>query len=369
MAEPEVTADAATDQLQFLETIAQGFGRAGERAGIVERTLAVAGHTVRLHFAGTGMIAPVLRAMAHLEVAGGRPELTVNVFDSATTAAPLPYLAECCVELLRTQWWEHLGGRREVPRMNGARIRTAYHLGPGILSVLDTSRNEAYYWIDDAARMPYYERGYPLTSILNWWLAGRGRYIVHAASIGIGGRCVLLTGKGGSGKSTTTVSSVFAGLQILGDDYAAVDTDRCQAHSLYNTVKLKQLRDVQRFPGLAERVDNLERVSDDETDETAERAMAFLHEHFPDQLVHSAPIEAVLVPRISATRETRIVPASQALAFKALAPSTVFQLAGNGHESFRQLGRIVRAVPAYEIQLGSHLPGVPAAIRSLLEGS
>src|SRR5205814_5671748 len=97
------------------------------------------------------MVDPVFRALAHLEVDDGRPDFTINVFDRASSGTPLPYLAESCMELFRTQWWDHLGGRREVPRLSGERIRTSFHIGPGILSVLDTASDEAFYWIDDAA--------------------------------------------------------------------------------------------------------------------------------------------------------------------------------------------------------------------------
>lgn len=365
MAASEMTAALEADQLGFFDTLCEGFERATARSGVIERDFRIADLNVRLRFAGPALLPAIVPAIAHLEAAApAAPDFTIDLFDAASTGAPLPYLAARFVDLLRLRWWEHLEGRREIKHLNGPRIRSVFHLGPDILSVLDTQRDRGVYWVEQADSIPYYEKGYPLTVLLNWWLARRGRYFVHAAAIGSAEGGVLLTGKGGSGKSTTTLACVMLEqLGIVGDDYTAIEPDRTVAHSLYNTVKLKRLSDVERFPGLKDRVCNLDRVTDAEDE--GEKAMIFLREHFPDRLIPDMPVKAILVPRIVDQAETRIVPASSALAFKALAPSTLFQLPGNAQQAFQALAQMVRRIPAYEIQLGS-VPGVPGAIRQFI---
>ncbi|MGZ8216664.1 hypothetical protein [Methylomagnum sp.] len=366
MAASEMTAAHEADQLAFYDTLAAGFERASGRAGVVDRDYRVAGFKLRLRFAGAALMPAIVPAIAHLEVSDpAEPDFTIDLFDSESTGTPLPFLAGRFVDLLRLRWWEHLEGRREIKNMNGERIRSVFHLGPDILSVLDTARDRAIYWVEQADSIPYYEKGYPLTVLLNWWLARQGRYFVHAAAIGSSEGGVLLTGKGGSGKSTTTLACVLSELGIIGDDYTAIDPVASKAYSLYNTVKLKRLSDVERFPQLRGCVSNLDRVSDSEEDE-GEKAMIFLHEHFPEKLIPDMPVKAILVPRIVDQADTRIVPASSALAFKALAPSTLFQLPGNAQHAFRALVEMVRRIPAYEIQLGA-VPSVPGAIRRFIQ--
>lgn len=364
MAAREVTAALADDQLAFFETVSAGFARACASIEVVERDYRVAEYTVRLRFAGPALLSAITPALAHLECSGlDAPSFTIDLFDSESTGTPLPFLAARFVDLLRLRWWELLEGRREIKNLNGDRIQSVFHLGPDILSLLDSERDRAVYWVENAAAVPYYEKGYPLSVLLNWWLARQGRYFVHAAAIGLATGGVLLTGKGGSGKSTTTITCIESNLRIVGDDYAAIDPQRAVASSLYNTIKLKGPRDVARFPNLVPCISNLDRVGDGDD---AERAMVFLHEHFPHKLLVQMPVRAILVPRIVDRPETRIIPASAALAVKALAPSTVFQLPGNAHAAFRSLVDMVRCLPTYEIELGHDLARIPATIEAFL---
>jgi len=187
---------------------------------------------------------------------------------------------------------------------------------------------------------------------------------VHCRGIGHGTGGVLLPGKGGSGKSTTTLACTASDLAILGDDYCAVDPATGRAHSLYNTVKLKAEEDVARFAHLQPFIDNVERVGEGDD---RERSMVFLHRHFPGRMLAGMPLKAILIPRVTGRRETAIAPASAAAALKALAPSTIFQLAGNERPAFQALVRLVRSIPAYEIGLGTEISAIPGVISRFLE--
>ncbi len=365
MAAPEVISALAEDRLAFFATLEEGFARACRQVEVVERHYVIAGCRFRLHFAGEALLGAIEPALAHLAVAGGaEADYELHLFDAASTATPLPFLAARLVDLLRLRWWELLDGRREIKGLHGDRIRAVFHLGPDILSVLDRQRRSAYYWVESAASIPYYEKGYPLSVLLNWCLAERRRHVVHAAAIGRADGGILLTGKGGSGKSTTTLACLDGGLSILGDDYAAVETDGAVAGSLYNTIKLKGPRDVERFSHLAACVSNLDRV--DEGD-AGERAVIFLHEHYPDRLLREMPVRAIFVPQVVDRADTVIRPVSPSVAFKALAPSTVFQLPGNAQSAFRALVEMVRRLPTYSIELGSDLARIPRAIEDFLD--
>jgi len=363
MIEPPASAD---DQLAFAQMAAEGFRRASAASGIIEHYYRIADATVLLRFAGPALLEPVAPALAHLrQQFPSTPDLTIDLFDSTSTRTPLPFLLNRFVDLVRMRWWEQLGRRREIEGMNGERIRSVFHLGPDILSVLDQQENHAVYWIENAADIPYYETGYPLTVLLNWWFSQRNRYFVHAACFGTPECSVLLTGKGGSGKSTTTLACLDSGLGLSGDDYSIIDPQQLLAYSVYNTIKLKGLQDVERFSHLKSCIDNLDRVEDAED---GEKAMLFLERYFPAQLMPRSRLRAILVPRVADQEETVITPAAAGHVFKAIMPSTLFQLPGNAQGEFRALADLVRALPSYEIALGRDIGSIPGVIRQFLQG-
>jgi hypothetical protein len=52
---------------------------------------------------------------------------------------------------------------------------------------------------------------------------GRGRLLIHAATVSVGGRGVMLAGASGSGKSTLAAALVTKGADYLCDEFAIVD--------------------------------------------------------------------------------------------------------------------------------------------------
>jgi len=86
----------------------------------------------------------------------------------------------------------------------------------------------------------------------------------------------------------------------------------------------------------------------------------------PERLVKSLAIEAVAVLSVTGEVETRLTPTAAGEALVALAPTTIFQLAGSGPATFRFISRLVQTVPALDLQLGSD-GAAPWIIRRLLE--
>jgi hypothetical protein len=351
-----------SDRISFFEAVHEGFRRAEINAGgYLEKSYRVGGQTVLLRFAGPGLIPHLTPAIAHLLAdSTGSSALTVNLWDNVSSGATLPFLVAKFVQLLRTRWWEMLDLRREIKFLHGDPIRTTFHLGPDILSLFDTRRNLALYWVEDASQIPYYERGYPMTSILSWGIEGNGLHFVHAAAVGTPEGGALLAGKGGVGKSTTSLACIDSPLQLLSDDYCLISTHTSpRAYSIYNTIKLKGDEDVERFPHLKGMISNPDRAGE-------EKAMIFLHQHFPEKLLHSFPIKAVLLPQITGQRDTRVREARAGESLRLLAPSTVFQVSGAGEAAFRSMVRLVKQVPSYTLELGTDIARIPRVIADLL---
>jgi hypothetical protein len=228
-----------------------------------------------------------------------------------------------------------------------------FHFGPNILSAMDMKENVAVYWIRDARTTPYYEKGYPLTKILNWWTENRDLQCVHAAAIGSPQGGVLLAGRSGSGKSTTSLLCLNSELSYVSDDTSLVAWNpQPYVFSLYNTAKLMSLG---LLPHLTACVANRQR-------ENGEKALMFLHDHFPQKLIRGFPLKAILLLQVSGEPRSVVRRASPVAALKALAPSTIYQLAGSGQPELTKMSRLVRQVPSYHLALGTDLRQIPDVI-------
>lgn len=357
-------ADGWSDEetLAFFHFVRAVYKRAESNAGgCQERNFVIAGRPVRLHFAGEGLIHVLTPALEHLAIPpGSSPELTVLLWDSASTGTALPAVLSRYFDVLG-EYWLHLGPRGEIKELTGPRIRAAYHLGPNIFSMIDLQENLALYWVKDAQALPYYELGSPLRTILHWWTDRGGSQFVHAGAIGRPDGGVLLAGKGGSGKSTAALACVDAGFQYASDDYCVVQTDpQPFVFSVYNTAKLRGQLDLARFPNLAPLVSNRDR-------EDGDKAVLFLQQHFPEQVSRGFPLRAILLPVITGAEKASIKPAGPASVLAALAPSTLFQLPGAGTAAIKSMSKLVHSVPGYTLELGSAVAQIPILIAGLLE--
>lgn len=315
-----------------------------------EHRLLIGGHTVRLRFAGPCLEGLLMPALEHLATGRAGPAaLTVALFDAASTGISLP-----------PPPWDAAaqGPRGVIEGYNSGRLRTVYQPGADVLLLYNSDEQSGVYWTPDYRRLPYWETSFPLRSLFQWWLDDQPLQLAHAAAVGLPEGGVLIAGPSGSGKSTTALACLDSDLLYAGDDYVLLGTSPLWAHCLYNTAKLAS--DVEAwFPHLAAAISNGERSG-------SEKALLFLRRWAPQKLTAGFPICALLVPRVTGLRETRLVRCGASEAFRALAPTTLFQLPGTGRRAFDKLATVVRGAPVYYLELGTDLSGIPRAILDLL---
>lgn len=349
------------ENLAFFHLVQAIHNRAARQsAGYSDRYFALGDGAVRLRFTGEVLAGMLTPAIAHNEIEPlEQPELTVLLWDDVSTSTELPAGLKVYFDSLG-EWWKHLGPRGEIRRRNDERFCAAFHLGPNIFSMLDRPRGLALYWVRAAEGLPYYEIGSPLRTILHWWADRQPYQFVHAGAVGTREGGVLLAGKGGTGKSTTALACLNAGMLYASDDYCMVRAGaQARVYSVYNTAKLRGDLDVQRFPRLAPLVSNKTRLESD-------KALLFLHQHFPERVCRELPLRAILMPRVAGGEGAQLRPASRAEALIALAPSTLFQLPGAGTDAMRTMATLVSSVPSYHLEVGSNLDAIPAVIQELL---
>src|SRR5689334_19899648 len=340
-----------------------GFERARKRTGPpTEHCYRFGTHTVRFLFAGEPLVEALTPALAHLRVADEHvADLTIHLWDTQTSGEPLSPFVGLLTEGIASDPYQWLTARHEIIGFSNARVPATLDQWSGAFSVYDRVSKRAVYWIEDAARVPYFERGAPLRTLLSWWLSDVGYQTVHAAGVGGVDAGVLLAGKGGSGKSSTALRCLDAGMRYLGDDYCMFSVGAApQAYSLYNTGKLNGTEDLQRLPGFAPMVvENPNPLAD-------EKLMMFLQPHFPDRMALSFPVVALLVPKVTGAAVTNITEISPGAALTALAPTTLLQRPGAAGAALSAMGELVRSVPCYELRLGAEGADAPEVIANLL---
>lgn len=320
---------------------------AGDAA--VEHWFRIGGRLLRLVFAGDAVVPWVVPAFAHLRTAPGSADLTVHLWDATSTGAPEPSKPPVPEDELPGAFYFF-----EDPPVRGV-----YQPGMDALSVIDLGEGTAWYWVRDPSVLPYWEQAAPLRQILHWYMATQGIQQVHSGAVGTPDGGVLLVGKGGSGKSTCSLTSLVSELRYAGDDYVMVSIEpQPWIHSLFNSGKVEP-HNLERVPHLRSAITNASKLDE-------EKAVVFVERHFPDRPIDGFPLRAVVLPKITGGPITRAVPTTAAAALAALAPSTVFQLHTAGREAFSFMAQLVRQVPAYVLELGEDASAIPAAISDLL---
>jgi hypothetical protein len=328
-----------------------GLDRAADAAaaaagGYQERCYEISGRLVCLRFAGRPAIMRLDSALSHLRATrAAQPSLTIRIWESR----PAPE-----------------GPWRDLDEPAAQAIRGLLPGGKGFfqwhdatLAVLDTARDEGYYWLEDSSREPWPERVAPLSEIFGGWLDQWGVLLVHAGAVGTEDGCVMLVGPAGSGKSHTALACLQRGLGHLGDDTCLLGPqDPPTAYSIYSSAQAMPFT-LRCLPELRPMVSNLDRQDE-------EKACLFLDKQAPDALLREAPLRAIAVMSSSDHEHTHARPASPGDVLIALAPSSLLQQPGAGRQMLARLARIARGVKCVHLEAGSDPSELAQAVRELI---
>jgi hypothetical protein len=341
-----------------------------------ERDLEMAGLRLRLRCAGEPMGAALLPPFEHLAAAGsGAPELTISLFDTASTGVDPP-----------PPVWEPIEaapGTNPVARLRSPHVSILAAAGSGALTAVESTAGEAIFHLTDAGQVPASERAAPLRDALQLLMAARDRWLTHAGAVGRGGRGVLLVGRGGSGKSTLALSCALAGMEIVADDYVLLEPGESPvAHAMQSTAKLTE--DSAARLGLGS--DAIDGVGFEPTMEGPAKALVEIRTIAPGSMTRRLEITAVVAP-VLPPLTSRLVPhtgikgevsegggelnarwrsISAAQGLRAMAPSTIVQSGFQGASSLAALADLVRRVPSYELALSSDPAANAAAVDRLV---
>ncbi len=344
----------------IFDSLSKAFARAlsARPDELVARTFRIAGEVATVRVVGRALAAELLSPFAHLALVDAGVDaqthsmLRVDAWDQHATqvacdAVPVDPEASNLGIVIRSRNGRHVRLERPLSSM-----------------WLDLEGPRMIGWFADARLISIEERSKPFYRLLCLWLAARGITMIHSGAIKRNGKGVLLTGKGGAGKSTSVLSALLAGFEFVGDDYVGLRATLggpCTVSSLFSTCSIHIDR-TSSFPSLRALM-----PPPNHTDE--EKLVIRLGEAFRDRMVGATSISAILLPRLVAGSMPSLQPASRVDALRALAPSSILLMPNGSAEAFGAISNLVDSVPAYWLDLAGPIESVPSTIAAFIQTS
>lgn len=231
-----------------------------------------------------------------------------------------------------------LDGRPAPRALQGSRWRLTWDASAGVVRCFDRVRGEGVFIT--AGPVELWELGAPFRSFLHWYAAASGSALVHAGTVGTPDGMGLVLGQGGTGKSTTVLTGLDAGLQTCGDDYVWLEPHPAgtTVHALYGTIKTKP--------------DSTWRAPDEVRQlvvDGGSKTIHWLAATAPHTFVDRAELRSVVV--LVTPGES----AAGSAAHAAAAASTAFQLPYDATSTLAVLSRALRGLSRIEIpRIGDH---------------
>lgn len=315
------------------------------RVPVHEWHVVIGGHRVRVRCVGVALTARILAALPHRADADAvaRVSLDLDLWDEAETGVDAPDRSF-----------------QTMARSDDGRF-VRFGLGH-VSSWLDRTRRRLVASFASAAALGPRDFYQPFGPLLAVWLADMKTPAIHAAAVGRHGRAVLLTGRSGAGKSTTSIACLLEGWDYLGDDFVAIARDRNAGFAVHGVYGMAHLvgSHVRTFPALPE-------AAVFWPPDAGGKAVIDLAAAFPERVAASAGIRAVVLPRLAGGATSRLRPASKAEAMLAMAPASLFLRGSASPAAFHAMATLVEQVPTCWLDMSTDPSTIPAALRPLLE--
>ncbi len=351
----EVPKKSEAEQIGYFTEGMDRFQTALQQTGAIRRYFEIGGTIVCLTFAGNALIPLLTPALSHLERTDD-PEagFEICIWDSRSTGIEM--LPPPCDRASFTERGDFWG-------FNSRRIRMAFHYSDFSLNMMDLETRTGFFWVKDAGFLPPWVFAAPFRSLFQWWMELNGGQLLHAAAVGTSEGAVLISGKGGVGKSTTALSCLAAGMLYLGDDYLIVRKDPYpQVFTLYNTAKILPA-DTHRFPNLKKG------IREAETDGAFDKKVLYLDPEYRDQIVSSLPLKAIMKPEIYQDEASTLSEIPYTSILGAISFTTMTQLPYAGEYTQKIISDLIAELPCFRLSLGKNLHSTPSLLSRYLSGN
>lgn len=348
----KIPARSEEEQVRFFNQCLEAYKKAADKSDLKSYTYDIAGTMVCIQFAGEALIKTMTRALEHLRVKKPtKADCTILAWDSQSTGVEM--VPPPCKK-------SHFTDRGDIWGFNSKRIKTAFHWSEFSVNVMDVKTKTAVYWVNSAGQFPYWVQSSPFRTIFHWWMEENNAQLLHAAAVGTEDGAVLITGKGGVGKSTSALACLNAGMDYYADDYLIVKKDPIPiVYSLYSTGKMNR-SDQDRFPALRN-------FASDLINEEQEKDVFYFYPSLQNQIKKSSPVKAILEPKINHRKSTTYSNISYWHIQRALSFTTMSQLPGVGSHTHDFINDLCTKIPCYKIEPGTNMKEVPTSIGNFIK--
>lgn len=229
------------------------------------------------------------------------------------------------------------------------------------ISFLSLEHKTAYYVVKNTQELPWWVRGSPLQAIFSAFFRAKGMQLTHVAAVGNKDRCVLLAGKGGSGKTTTTLACLQHGLTYLGEDYCLIEptANNTIVHSVYHSAKWT--------PQTKMMYPQFDRFVRSQPTTAHDKSLLFYKECFAEQIGISLPATAIVSLSIHHQAKPTLAVANKTSSLKQLTLSTIKQLPFFDQQTDNLLRKCCETVSYYDLQLGTGREANALLVERLLD--
>ena len=247
-------------------------------------------------------------------------------------------------EALRKFLPKQIAGSGERFVYNSEEGRFAGSVLHGFFSLYSSKKNETYIWLCNDKHSVESFISHPFHMELSWWAQRQNMTFLHSAAVGFGGKGVLLSGAGGSGKSTLSLSALLSGMDFLSDDYLLIEKKEKEtiAIRLYTTGYMKE--------------DILKALPEFRKDiiwfcREREKSLVSL-DAFENKIIGSLSLQAVVIPHIVHATVPEIIKTADVRKLVPLLSSTSYQNRElKNKKVFLDMMQLLRNLPAYDFML------------------
>lgn len=337
----------------YFEKLESTFAKACEKLNVQEELcLDIANNSIHIKTAGIALQSFTCRAVMHLpQITASNDGLEILVWDEFESGINLP---EPPNEL-----FVHPNGKRYSQNTFG-NYSIIHYENNTIFHLYDLVADRAIVCLKNIHKLPNYFLAAPFFEVFKLWSKKVGLHILHAGCIANSSHSILIVGKGGMGKSTTSIQSLIGGLNYLSDDYILVKLgENPMAYSLFCSGKL-HANHLENFPTIS-------KIAFNKNKEIYDKPLMFLNEVYEDQILLKSPIKGIVAPQLNAKEESSFESLSSFETLKALAPSTILQLRLGTNDDLKIMADFTKSTSCYKLSLGTNLTGITPIVSKLLK--
>lgn len=239
--------------------------------------------------------------------------------------------------------------------LSDQKLALASDEGHGIWYLADTAMRKAIFWLADPSELPEWEYTAPFRHVFHWAAISGNAVVAHAAAFGYREAMAVVTGPGGTGKSTLTAGAAHVGYDIKSEDLVWIDLspDGPRASRIYDSIKLTE--QPARFP-----ITTLERLHE-------QRPTSKQVWRLPPCAADPGEVTALFCLSGRFGDKPVIRPTAKARIFMQLAPTTLFLMRTAPDETARRLRTMVDQLPTFEVDPGRDAAETAVAIMDITE--